>query len=184
MRDAHGRQVVDGEHFRGERAPRFDGDAAIAETMTMVVGGKRPKKRGCGRLLTIAWLGLVVACGGRSVRTTDEEAGNGANTGADATGNGSGGNSSSGNARSCDGVCEVTSCAEAPDSCEDRCSQLEVVARESGCATPFRQWIDCYWRERETLCETGSYQCTREGNAFSVCIIDYCDFHPAECALI
>jgi hypothetical protein len=159
--------------------------------MKMVLGGKSPKKPGYWRLLAIGWLGLVVACGGRSVRTTDEDAGNGANTGTDPDGNGDGngnqngnGNNGSSNARSCDGVCEVASCATTPNSCEEACSQLEFVAGESGCTTPFRQWLDCYWRERETLCETGSYKCTREENAFSVCIIDYCDFHPAECAPI
>jgi hypothetical protein len=162
----------------------FDGPRPAGNTKSLVAGGKSSKT---SRILAHAALGCIwlAACGGRSVRTTDDGSlDDEDDVRADAGGNSAGTDGDRPGVRTCEAICNEVSCAASIASCTGSCEQAELVARESGCTTPFQQLIDCYRERRDTLCDRGSYKCTQEQNAFSVCIIDYCDFHPAECAAV
>jgi hypothetical protein len=133
--------------------------------------------RRLGALAGAFGLCLLAACGGRSFRS-DEDGAAGAENPAANPGVEDGG--ARPGAPSCAGLCgDFGACAS--DFCDVDCANLELVARESGCATPFSQLVGCLWNEDASALCVGAGACAREVNAFTVCIIDYCDRRPSQC---
>jgi hypothetical protein len=119
---------------------------------------------------------LLASCGGRSFRSDDGAAG-APNSTSNPTAPGDGARPGT---PSCAGLCQgFGECASS--FCDVDCADLEFVARESGCATAFAQLVGCLWEEDASALCVGASACAREQNAFTVCVIDYCDRRPSQC---
>jgi len=142
----------------------------------------RSKARPAALALLALALAGALACGGRSIRSTDDSDGAGGNDEPERPAPNHGNDTT--NASSCTSLCdELSACAKLPDFCL-ACDKFEAVASASGCAKPFGDWLDCHAQADEDACSSGSFRCGQPANGFAVCILTYCDNHMSACYAI
>jgi hypothetical protein len=133
-------------------------------------------------LFCLAALLATTACGGRSVRTLEDD-GEAAGDN-DGPGDGDGPNddpSQPGGATSCEALCgRLNECSVSEAECVEICRAANALAEASNCERPYADLLSCY-RTLDDFCPTGDSSCTAAANAFNVCTFDYCLENRREC---
>jgi hypothetical protein len=129
----------------------------------------------CSRSICLLLLLALAGCGGRSVRHEDDAAeGDDAAEAGDDTG--------AAPVPSISQAC-LTLCARCDldllvgeTSCADFCAEVERQAESAACATPYAELVRCRSKNANACSFTA---CATQTNAFSVCVLSYCDQYPS-----
>ena len=141
----------------------------------------RSQRRAPASALLLAAL-VLSACGGLSVRHDDPDAGTDvASSGGTTTKGTSGGAANHGQPTSddntaCQRVCQAC-LGTAAGGCNTFCDTVLASAQQAGCSAALSSLLKCQVAAASG-CSTES--CPSQNNGLSVCVLDYCDTHPAD----
>jgi hypothetical protein len=160
--------------------------AIFATLLAPSVPTARSQRRGRSSALLLAAL-VLSACGGRSVRHDDPDAGNtlegnpGTATGGTSGGGGQQTHPTTANTTPvCRNVC-TTCLGTSSGSCATLCDTIVAGAQQAGCLNALSSLLDCQ-QAAGSGCSVDA--CASQNNSLTVCVLDYCDDHPSDAVCV
>jgi hypothetical protein len=124
----------------------------------------------------------LAGCGGRSVRHDDAAAEGDDDAEGDAAAEGdadeTGGTHAPATSKECLTLCERCGLDRlvGETGCADFCTEVDRQADAAACATPYADLMRCRSKSADACSFTA---CPTQTNAFSVCVLTYCDQYPS-----
>jgi hypothetical protein len=87
---------------------------------------------------------------------------------------------------SCASVCERAAECEGSDDladCTNSCEEIERIVRRANCEEDFDDFMSCA-SDLPDICRASEDQCAAETEAYSSCLLGYCNRYPDDCGVI